>query len=156
MGQKKYREREQREEITNTECWHEENGQRQTSVLNTVVRDSLGASVSCYVITQLRSCPIEQLGQYLGGTCSHHSSVQFYVAAGYKIKLAAILLVTMLTLLNFILNPFSTIPSYRIMRDFMEYVLFQTLSVIEDPLYVVAMVSAELVLTNTRKNGRIF
>ena len=34
---------------------------------------SLGAGVPWYVITQLRSCPIERLGKYLNDTCSHHS-----------------------------------------------------------------------------------
>ena len=52
-------------------------------------RDSLGAGVPRYVITKLKSCPVERLGQYLNDTCSHHShfslalsisSVQFSLA----------------------------------------------------------------------------
>ena len=49
---------------------------RPCSLLNTVVRDSLGASVPSYLVTQSRSCPVEWLGQYLNGICSHHI-VQF-------------------------------------------------------------------------------
>ena len=41
--------------------------------LNTVVRDSLGAGLPWYVITQLKSCPVDRLGPYLNGACSHRS-----------------------------------------------------------------------------------
>ena len=58
-------------------------GKRQTNLLNTVIRDSLGTGVPRYEITQLKRCPVDRLGQYLDGTCSHHiyilhfSSTQF-------------------------------------------------------------------------------
>ena len=60
-------------------CWHERNvgRERESNLLNMVVRDSLGAGVPWYVITQLKSCPVERLGQYLNGTCSHHTSLRF-------------------------------------------------------------------------------
>ena len=50
--------------------------------LNTVVHDSLGVGVPWYVTTQLKSCPIERLGQYLNGLLSSQfqfSSVQFSI-----------------------------------------------------------------------------
>ena len=48
-------------------------GERETNLLNTVIWDSLGAGVPCYIITQLKSYPIDRLGQYVNGTCSYHS-----------------------------------------------------------------------------------
>ena len=53
------------------------NGQTETNLLNMVVCDSSGASVPWYVSIQLRSWPVEQLRQYLNGTFSHQSSLQY-------------------------------------------------------------------------------
>ncbi|CAF0881076.1 unnamed protein product [Brachionus calyciflorus] len=61
------------------------------------------------------------------------------VAVGYKTRLSALTLVSILSVMNVFVNPFWTVDSNKPLHDFLKYDFFQTMSVIGGLLFIVAL-----------------
>eukprot|EP01135_Chromosphaera_perkinsii_P005718 Nk52_evm18s359 gene=Nk52_evmTU18s359 len=73
------------------------------------------------------------------------------ISIGFKTRLSALVLVTMLVIFNFFLNNWWTLPAWSHVRDFLKYDFFQTLSVAGGLLLVASLGAGKMSVDEKKK-----